>query len=869
MSEDYKKNEELEATQAENNEEKAEAIEQNNNSQNEADEVKSEVSANSPEEAGITEAEADEICSDTEGEPYSNEESKKSEKSEGEVSENAPEGLTAPSENAQSVSTKKMKKPLLISLIATGVVFVTALTLLLILFIPIWFGNPFINTFSELLPDTEVLEEVYSELQDSGYNEVLNISIPKNVINVQSGLNISGVNYAVGGSKDARGRMQLAINTVHGKINLDVSYDEEKITVGGISTDETYLTLQRKGISEALDKSVFAPDSGSVYALDEASYNTLKDVISGNNNLDLYADFFDDVLSEWEDIADKETKTSLAKGAFKLEREVTYKMSYGDICDMIDVFFEELEDNENIKAALVNGEIDSSIKESLKQSFTGANFEFSYRVIGSKLDRVCFIIDTERVDTIITLSTIYSDGNVGMALSIRKDTPGNYNDSEITLKYHTREDEKSKKAYITVSDNNPFTPDVDIYTFKYDKTAHTYKINLGLGSNIIFRLVGEFEIYDGKEGYRLSVDELVYSNKIYGTLEYEIKKDTTASTVKVESGIYILRASEDRVNEIIEGFDLESIALIIYDMTGEVIPGASVFSPQSMEEEVQNALFAFESYREHYVCDYAYYYSDTFNVYILMKHRYSGILYEIKNSISESEKSSYTDLKNTHIFILHSFELIDYREGSCNVGEQYTYKCRICGRVDVNSSEPVGHVIETRNIENYMHDDGEVYTVKLIYCTSCNGIDYFYIGDKMFFDFVLDSDGKLTNCAYTPHFAIPDAILEIIPDIKIEWINFSGFISVRIPDTMTRVPSGSFSKRTQTTKVIVIPSTVNSIENGAFDTGMPLEVILFEGTEEEWNELDLGIYRELWADVEVIFCPEGVPDDAVKDACEK
>jgi hypothetical protein len=46
-----------------------------------------------------------------------------------------------------------------------------------------------------------------------------------------------------------------------------------------------------------------------------------------------------------------------------------------------------------------------------------------------------------------------------------------------------------------------------------------------------------------------------------------------------------------------------------------------------------------------------------------------------------------------------------------------------------------------------------------------------------------------------------------------------------------------------------------------------IHTIFFEGTEEQWEMINLNEYESAWADVEVIFVPDGMDSETVMAKC--
>ena len=57
---------------------------------------------------------------------------------------------------------------------------------------------------------------------------------------------------------------------------------------------------------------------------------------------------------------------------------------------------------------------------------------------------------------------------------------------------------------------------------------------------------------------------------------------------------------------------------------------------------------------------------------------------------------------------------------------------------------------------------------------------------------------------------------------------------------------------------IVIPDSVTSIGDGAFSECTKLTTIIFEGTGEQWNEIEKGFDWNYGASVTEVVCSDGI-----------
>ncbi len=221
---------------------------------------------------------------------------------------------------------------------------------------------------------------------------------------------------------------------------------------------------------------------------------------------------------------------------------------------------------------------------------------------------------------------------------------------------------------------------------------------------------------------------------------------------------------------------------------------------------------------------------------------------------------------------------------------------------EYNTLEYIVYFDETVGLQNdglqfALNDDGESYLVigvdaftytKINIPSMYNGLPVINIGDDAFswcegIKQVVILDGITSigyrafyHCSNLSSIIIPDSVTSIgensfswclsftsitIPDSVASigdyaFCNCDGLRSITIPDSVTSIGDSAFSYCYSLTSV-TIGSGVTSIGNRAFFYCQKLTSIMFEGTIDEWNEIDKGDYWNSYTGEYTIYCTDG------------
>lgn len=112
------------------------------------------------------------------------------------------------------------------------------------------------------------------------------------------------------------------------------------------------------------------------------------------------------------------------------------------------------------------------------------------------------------------------------------------------------------------------------------------------------------------------------------------------------------------------------------------------------------------------------------------------------------------------------------------------------------------------------------------------------------------------GCTSLTEIVIPESVT-VIGNFAFE--DCSGFKEFVIPDNVTSIGANAFLNCTSLTSV-TIGSGVTSIGDGAFDYSTALMNITFNGTTEEWNEIDIAANWKAMVTVTKVVCTDGEVD---------
>ena len=248
-------------------------------------------------------------------------------------------------------------------------------------------------------------------------------------------------------------------------------------------------------------------------------------------------------------------------------------------------------------------------------------------------------------------------------------------------------------------------------------------------------------------------------------------------------------------------------------------------------------------------------------------------------AVDEANFDSYMHigLDANGVMIPHEFELSAHVEPTCTTDGYDEYSCMQCAyKFRANVIDWLGHDWRSTQPVTFTNGLGEVETWKLQhYCARCSAVTGFTYGDV---SVSLQQQPDGTHLIKDQHYLLVDEDYHYLPELEeLDSIRITGFTLdawcstartfngiLETPSYFTTLPAGSFYRHYTQLQAMILPGTLQEIEDGAFHTQLTPRFIFYRGTAEEWAAVELNQYRTLWQDVPVIFIPDGITREALE-----
>ena len=243
---------------------------------------------------------------------------------------------------------KRSKKPLILSLSITGGVLLIAAALLF-LFWPIMTLDPVGNTLDAVLFDSDALEELFAAFEKRGAQTNVSIKLPP-AANSSFALTVDAASTVIGRDQKETGKTLLTLACGEESFEVTVWWNADTVVLEGLSSIGA-ISLPRVGADQALESSIFHPDSKSKFALEKESYDQLSRLLKALDSRPI--DERDDadvakrltaILTDWMDEIESESNYFFDKDSFQMSKRVTYTLTDGNIRDLLNDVIDELRD---------------------------------------------------------------------------------------------------------------------------------------------------------------------------------------------------------------------------------------------------------------------------------------------------------------------------------------------------------------------------------------------------------------------------------------------------------------------------------------------------------------------------------------------
>lgn len=567
---------------------------------------------------------------------------------------------------------RKNKKLFIILSICIGSFVLICTVLSLILLLPVTGADVIENTFKSIIlnDDIDQIEALANELNDKILKGSFEINLSTKMTNYRDNFNVKSDFHI---SND-NGNFSVSLIGKKATYTLDIFYSGDYIGVRGLYDDpNTCLTLPIENVEQALEKSVFHPNSGTFYAMSESDYEDLTDIIKNlKNNKEESKNTTNQLKKELTLLIKELNKTVKSKNVyvissefFSLDRTVKYSLDVDDVERILNVLKEHLENSEYLIKLMVDADGNAiekkeviskitSFKNSLHKSFT---VDFSYtihknRIIKisynssqnkkstSRKETVCFIgvVDYDKYGAKISIESENFNSEPKQSLTVTNEisvktqnTQGEYSVSfsqDTTAKLVSRINFNSANGVSTASSSSTVK-------FDYDKTSNRYKLITYTGTDDTYpdaEYGGEFVIDKENEELRFTVDVLKEGgiSKIkVPVINIAIAVSEEEPEVKEYNKISLLTMTEDEFSKFYRNINFDDLEAVweTYSPTEKLfertIEGELIYDIKKLENYTKNAQIVYKDYQmqmSHKGETNVYLYCQTIDLYVILEH---------------------------------------------------------------------------------------------------------------------------------------------------------------------------------------------------------------------------------------------------------
>lgn len=798
---------------------------------------------------------------------------------------------------------KRSKLPLILSLSAVGALIIAAAVIAAMLYAPLLTTPHWGNTFNKVFFNVGEMQAFSDSLSD-GITADIDIGLKKEVTGLLKDVNVK-LSLASKFTEDSEsGSLTLALKEGENSLALSLIYDKDSVAIGVYGTendkvqnDTAYVSIPRKNICEEFQNSVFAPESGSEFALEKEIFDEIVRVLETFEDLDKEPEntekLEDPLLRVAEQIAvyvRPSSSISFSDSEFALVREISFTLTRDDMISIIDIIVAEAEANPRF-AALLDPSYSSSafegtetslidILKEAKTELPECETHFSYSVSGDYVRNVKYsfvsLDDTEEnMDAV--LDFVYGEA-VGCDLKI---TYGG--DSDDSILYRKTDNDSELKAELSItSEGEEFKTSVTLNKTDDSLTIHA---NASDSPESVFEMRGSLKYDKAASSIAMSIASIqIGSEDPINDLSFGFEFEGGASDVSMPQAVPLFGMTANDLEALLTDLPKETFAKMLKSCTGEDLENYLSADGKLMLNAAQYAEIATA-----YANAYSVYLSNTEimradAVYIPVSELGINILLNYdqrQNMIFYNFAYNMTDelLKIYHPVVIdangnlsaHNVEIKSDTAPTCQADGETIYFCSICDKTLTVKKDKVFHTWNQKTL-TFTADNGEKHSLGYSYCSVCSFISNFEIVGQMSASFIYDyNKGTYTIESYNnsgtieKYYGLPSVFddLMIITDVKAAALR--DCISVRIPYGIEILHSGRF-RESENVQVLILPSTLKEIKKGAFSSIQKLHTIFYCGTEADWKNVELGDLKDIISNVNVIFCPQGAKPAEIQKA---
>ena len=797
---------------------------------------------------------------------------------------------------------KRSKLPLIISLSAVGAVLIAVAVVAAMLFIPLYTTPHWENTFNAIFFDTSEMQAFAGSLSD-GISAEINLGLDKELTGLLKDINFK-LSVASKFAEDSEsGSLTLSLEEGKNSLALSVIYDKDSAAIGvyGLNNgkaenDPVYVSVPRENICEEFKKSVFAPDSGSDFALEKEVFDEIAEALETFESLDgkqekgNLEEPISKIAEQIASVIDPKTSLRFSDSEFALVSNVSVTLTKEDLVSIIDVIIEEAEANEEFEAVLnstyfsVSADgTQISLVESLKEAkdeLPEGEITFSYSVSGDYVRDIKYSFnsaDDPEEDFDAVLEFIYGEIS-GFDLKI---TYGDGDDDSITYR-KTDNDSELKTELCIISEVEELKTSVTL-----NKADGSLIILASSPDNpeSVCEIRGTLK-YDKDEAHiSMSFTSIkVGSDEPIDSFTFGIELGSHLDEISMPEAVDLFAMTEENFEDILANLPKDTLAEMLKNCTGQDL--GSYFSADGklmlnagqyadIATAYANAYSLYLSNAEIMRADAVYIPVPELGINLLLYYDegqnmiFYNFAYNMTDELLKIYHPAVIDANGN--FSAHDVVLRSDTDATCQEDGATIYGCSICDETVTVKKDKIFHTWE-QNTLSFTADNGEKYSLRYSYCSACSFISNFEIVGELSASFIYNHDeNTYTIESYNDmgrtlekYYGIPEVFddLMIFTDVKTAYLQ--NCISVRIPYGVQTVYSGRFME-SENVQVLILPSTIKEIKEGAFSSYQKLHTIFYCGTESDWKNVELGDLGNIIDTVNIIFCPDGVTPDMIKN----
>ena len=171
---------------------------------------------------------------------------------------------------------KSHKKIVIISSAAT--LAVAVLVTALCLFLPVMSRDAISNTAILLFGDSGEFIEMIDNLNRKGFRSETELNMPAEITGFNNDVKISSVSLGQGKEEKAKALSEYTINVFKAEHKFSLGYMNESVYVMGTDSEgeEIKVYIPTSDILGSINNSIFSPESGSKFAMHQATYDILE-----------------------------------------------------------------------------------------------------------------------------------------------------------------------------------------------------------------------------------------------------------------------------------------------------------------------------------------------------------------------------------------------------------------------------------------------------------------------------------------------------------------------------------------------------------------------------------------------------------------